>query len=494
MGKRRIISLFLCIGLILSGCSVKEVLKTEKGEEWIGLNKEPDLSYEIPVSTPHVLVDQLGYLVDGEKTVVVRGDELPESFEVVNTVDGRVVYKGKIKDKGINSESGERIGYGSFSELTESGVYYVQCDIWGRSYNFTVGEEVYDSVFQESLKQFGTFQDKKINVAVPKEIGTDAVEKIIQGGWYTDEKGNQDMRLSAEAMVTLLTAYELYPSSFIETEGLMQGTSALLGYLKKQADWMLQMQDEVSGGVYGGITVTSTGSGYRLEAMDISSAATYAAAMAKFSYVYRNVDQTFASTCLRSADRAWKYINSHSTDFLQEEERELLFAATAELYRASGQYSYHMLVQQFIKAGVDIHASMWDTYASITYLSTRQAVNVDLCAELMAELMDEAENISQRARAEAYLTEGKENFENTNELLWNMVVLSVADYVITNHEYATVIENHQHFFLGVNKTAACLIHQEECERIGEAEEQIQENILMNAYYICMMSQILQVEQ
>ena len=137
---------------------------------------------------------------------------------------------------------------------------------------------------------------------------------------------------------------------------------------------------------------------------------------------------------------------------------------------------------------------MWDTYGTVTYLTTRSTVDVGQCEVIMKQLMNCAEDISSRARASVYFTEGNADYSNTKELLWNMVILSVADYVITNHEYATVIENHQHFFLGCNPDGICLATGDGCDRIRQDTRGIQEDLLLDAYYICMFGQIMKEER
>lgn len=484
------------MGLLFSGCAPEDSGQKRTDTELVSMNPSPDLSYEVPVSVPHILVDQVGYPSFGEKTAIFTGSTLPETFEVVAAESGEVVFSGKIKEREQENAAGEALGYGDFSDLTESGTYYIRSSILGRSYEFLIAEDVYDGIFEEAVGRLAKTRDKKLNVILPTEDGETA-EKIIQGGWVTDEAGNQDLLLSAEVMMAVLTAYELYPDSFAGEEAAE--VPALLANLQRQTEWMLALQDEKSGGVYGGIVAESdtTIPTYRAKEMSEEASACFAAALAKFSYTYKKYDQTYAAQCLKAADRAWKYINrqKNSNDPARKAAPdEVLFAAAAELYRASGQQIYHLSVKQSLASGVNPGESVWDTYASVTYLTTRHAVSVTDCEAIMKQLMGCAEEISARARASAYLTEGNAEYTNTKELLWNMVILSVADYVITNHEYATVIENHQHYFLGCNREGICLVQEKGCDSIRPVEQDISKDLQMNAYYICMLSQMMKTEE
>ena len=493
--KRGCISLFLCIGLLFSGCVPGDAERISHVEsDLVSMNPEPDLSYEVPVAVPHILVDQVGYPTNGVKTAIFSGNELPEEFEVINVETGEVVFEGPVKEKEREGAAEEFIGYGDFSEVTEDGTYYLQSSVFGRSYEFTIGSDVYDSVYEETIELLNERQSKKINVTIPTE-GSEPVEKIVQGGWFTDNLGNQDLKVSAEVMMVLLTAYELYPASFENSATTTSNPPNLLKYLKQQTEWMQMLQDETTGGVYGGILVEGdkTVSTYRMIEMDEEACACYAAAMAKFSYVYKKYDQEYAAQCLKAADRSWKYIEKQERAASKDRvaaPKDIMFSAAAELYRASGQQAYHLPVKQILDEGIKPGESVWATYGTITYLTTRHYVDVTYCSEIMKQLMTYAEEISARARASAYLTEGSAEYDNTKELLWNMVILSVADYVITNHEYATVIENHQHYFFGCNPGAVCLVNEEGCDGVSMEGKGIQNDLQMNAYYICMLSQIM----
>ena len=494
--KCRVIGLFLCMGLLVYGCISENVVQTNSEEtDLVSMNPTPDLSYEVPVIVPHILVDQVGYTPNSAKTVIFSGKSLPKEYEIVDAHTGEVVFEGTIKEKERESEAGNRIGYGDFSEYTEEGSYYVQSSVFGRSYEFVIAENVYDEVFAGAIALLGERQVKKINVILPT-TGEETSEKILQGGWLTDGYGNQDLKVATEAMMVLLTAYELYPVSFEDSSTTTSNPPELLVYLKQQTEWMQMLQDEKTGGVYGGVLIENdkTIPTYRMMEINQETSACFVAAMAKFSHVYKKYDQEYAAECLKAADRAWKYIKREQITVKDKEtDSGMFFSAASELYRASGQQVYHYPVKEYLKAGVNPGQSTWDTYATITYLTTRHPVDVNMCGVIMKQLMTYAEDISARARTSAYLAEGNAQLDNTKELLWNMVILSVADYVITNHEYATVIENHQHYFFGCNPGAVCLVQEEGCDSIGTSGDGIRDNLQMNAYYICMLSQIMKKE-
>lgn len=493
MVKRRTISVFICIMLLFGGCTGKGYGQGSGGPEFSSLHSSPELAYEVPVSMPNILINQIGYLPYGEKTAIFRGTKLPDTFEIIEEETGETVYTGQIRQK--PEEDGSLVGYGDFTDLTEEGTYYVRGGILGRSYNFILADTVYDELFSSSLAFLKQHQEKKINVILPADT-EETEEMILQGGWFTDSFGNQDVKTACEAIMIILTAYELYPAAFLKNSDGAGAEPEIFKLIRSQMEWLALLQEEKSGGVYGGVqadTQKSTGA-YQMEPVDLEASASFAAAMAKFSYLYQSFNQQYAAECLRAADRAWKYIDRQPE--ANEEKGAIsgiLFSAAAELYRASGRQTYHTRIRGFLEKGVDPGNVSWDTFGAFTYLSTRKTVDKEYCSVIMKQLMTYAEEVSLRAREGIYFTEGNQKLDNTKDLLWNMVILSIADYVITNHEYDTVIENHQHYFLGCNPQAVCLLEVEGSDRLWTEGAGIQEDLLPAACYICMLSHILKEE-
>ena len=89
-------------------------------------------------------------------------------------------------------------------------------------------------------------------------------------------------------------------------------------------------------------------------------------------------------------------------------------------------------------------------YGAVTYIATKQRVDVDICTRFMKEIMNEAEEIAEHSKNSFYQVDTTVRQDNNEEILWDMVVLTVVDYVIANHEYAMIIENHLHYLLGRN--------------------------------------------
>lgn len=94
---RKKLTIMVLVSILLTGCGA-QVAEAEQEREEAPLQtmeEDPDLSYEVPVSAPHILVNQLGYITQSTKIAVFCGSQLPDRFEVIDADTGKTVYTGK---------------------------------------------------------------------------------------------------------------------------------------------------------------------------------------------------------------------------------------------------------------------------------------------------------------------------------------------------------------------------------------------------------------
>lgn len=494
MRKGRMAIALFCV-LIVTGCgAISSKGKAHSGENsFDSMEEVPDLSYEVPVSTPGILVNQLGYMTSSAKTAVFRGREIPEVFYVIDAKSGDTVYTGSLEKKGYNSELSEYNGYGDFSQLRTEGSYYIEAPVLGKSYTFSIGNEVYDEVFREACRQY---YYNRCGMTLTSEYAGEnahnachtgkaylkedtAVSLDVTGGWHQDEKGQKDVTQAARAMSIILLSYELYGDVFTDDTGIPEsgnGIPDILDEIKYEVEWLLKMQNQQTGSVYAGVSIYAPNTNAPLKTVDIyvesespEAETAFAMALAKFSYLYQDFDNAYATQCLKAADRAWKHAQLHKDS--ETVEKKWKFAAAAELYRAAGKRSYRTYIEEYLLT------EEWQKeqdeiilLGNVTYLSTKQTVNVALCEDIMEMLMSQAEEISKEAGAGAYLTAGNQGQESNTTMLLEMMYLTVVNHIITNHEYETVIENHLHYFMGRNEEAVSYIDKVGA-RINETTEE-----------------------
>ena len=517
MKKYGLLGILLCFSL-LSGCAgtagnemMKE--KTEDNDLPDTLGLAPEFDYEVPENLPDILVDQAGYQTQGEKMVVFRGNHIPENFEVVRTDTEEIVYTGTVEDRGYNEVTLENNSYGTFDELIEEGNYYIQAPGLGRSYSFEIENDIYNNIFDAACRRYYL---NRCGMTLVEELAGDAahtachmklaflsedlsVQMDVSGGWHMDENYSKNVRKGSDVLANLLLAYELYPDAFLDEAGIPEsgnGIPDILDEMKYETDWMLKMQDKVTGGIYSeAVWKKQETAGYLsrqdiyVEPVTLQATASFAAVMAKFSYIYQEFDKAYATECLRAADRAWKFLEKGR----KEGDVEYRFYAAAELYRATGYPSYQQAAEEYLNdssyKNMEEDGTFW---GCVTYLSTRQSVDVNLCSNIMKELMVEAEEISEKARKSQYLTAGNREQDNNAELLHELMRLTVVDHIIANHEYETVIENHLHYFMGRNAKAISYL-----DGVGERNYAdidtglgIMNRFDLNAELIFMMSEVM----
>jgi endoglucanase len=473
---------FLCGLLAFCSCAKVDVTPNAEVTQEVPLQMEkvPVLNYSVPKMMPSVFINREGYSTEEEKVVIVKGENLPDTFRVVDAKTETVVYTGDLQEKGSYSKAKEYNSYGDFSEVEEEGEYYIECDVIGRSYTFQIAHKIEEKIFEESLQNLKTkFQQLTLKAS------QDNSNLTILG------EGREDWMLT---LMYLLLAYEIYP--YTQDLEDSQQIPLQLEVAEKGIQGLLYFQDEKTGGVGGRSYL-------------------FAALLAKYSYLTQKYDSTLANKVLNLADQAWRFAEKNRKNKVSLGDETYRMSAAAELYRATGQYSYRNVVLEYgnemlnaekqisvsggsSKIGDTVSEEMHrgQTLAKITYISTTKKVNVELCNLFISQLMEQAEEITAKLDG----TFSVSDFENTrqgDQLFWHLILLSVVEYAITNHEYGQVIENQYHFLCGRNDKAYRYwrdetVDKEENEQAND-DLQIRANPVWTAGFVMLLSEILTYE-
>ena len=405
MRKKRILCLCLSAFMLLSGCGNTAASasqgQTQATQEKVTTRKvsqtlyQSEVTYEIPVSRVKVLVDRGGYLAQRDKKVLFLGDDLSEEFRIVEEATKEVVYTGKISKTAHDKETGETVSKGDFSEFTSEGTYYIETDRIGRSYPFTIGDTVYDSLFQYLMEQEQHF---------------------------TYEESATGIRNLGFGMHAMLLALQCHGSVFEENK-------TLVTQLLASADWMLSMQDEQSGSIY----------------EDYEATAVFCGIMAMYHSVFGKYDEKAAKAYLEASDKSWKWLEKQSADSKIEGAE---FYAAVQRFRTKGDEKCQKAVLNYLaKHEADIMTDRFAFFGTIVYLSTERKTDRDVCTKLMQKLVSETENIC--------ITSRKDNFgvytRDLSDNLYKILLICFVDYITPSDEYATVMENTIHYIEGRNE-------------------------------------------
>ncbi len=468
-----LVTIFTILLTVMTGCGdigifPEDALPNgEQNDDFTSLGLSPEFDYEVPESLPSILVDQVGYALGSTKIAMINSETPPETFALVDAATGREVYTGKIEDKGYDAPAKAYISYAEFTDFNTAGTYYIQASSIGRSYVFEIAEKPYKELLGKVFKQYYL---NRCGLTLSAELAGEAahnachsqeaqmkeeamIKQDVSGGWHVDEIGSRDVVKGCRTVDALLLAYELYPEAVgdaMEIPESGNGIPDMLDEVKYEINWLLKMQDAKSGAVYASVSsVDNMAARYILYIDGITMEATihFAATMAKFSYLYQNYDRDFATLCLQASDRAYRYAENYLADVPQEQ----YFFAAAELYRATGSYQYHKVVKSYLAQNPEQDlGNDYVFWGCVTYLSTKQKVEMALCSSLAQNLMRQGEIISYASKDSKLLVNMDENKGGNSGLLRDMMRLAVVDHIITNHEYTTVLENHLHYMLGRN--------------------------------------------
>ena len=132
-------------------------------------------------------------------------------------------------------------------------------------------------------------------------------------------------------------------------------------------------------------------------------------------------------------------------------------------------------------------------WGCVTYLSTKQRVDVNTCEDIIKILMQEGERISYASKNSKLLVSMDEQPSGSAALLRDITRLAVVDHIITNHEYATVLENHLHYLLGRNLQSISYLDGAGSRNYKEIDEKqgIMKQVELNAELVLMMSAIME---
>lgn len=488
MKYMRVVGILL-LTITLTGCSIpmewldsllgKEEDSTEEALAPHNIDETIDFLQDIPKSVPNVLVNQIGYEVNSKKIVIFRGEDLGESFELIDAETEEVVYTGEIYGQKYNEKSEEMYSYGSFTEFEKAGKYYIQTALIGQSYEFVIDNDIYVNLLSNTVKTFyyhrcGYELTEKFAGLLKhapchtQEAATPDGDMInVPGGWHQTDNYDRNLVEMALASSNLLLAYEFYPTVFSDAGNIPESGNQIpdvLDEIKYASDFMLAMQQTKSGGVYEGVYTNENDKSILpvkqnellVKPVTFESTALFAAFMTKFSQSYKAVDEAYANECLRAAQAAWKYLEKNN----DEKHQDAKYYAAAELYKATGNNAYHTFIKKYNeKESRNLEEfTICNIWGDVAYLTTKKTADISICDILMQNIMEEVENIVAAASQNSmYISvEEQENIDET-KLLERVMLLAIIDHVISNHEYQSVLDNHLHYLLGRNEAGTCLV-------------------------------------
>lgn len=298
-----------------------------------------------PAPTTQIKVDQVGYLTRASKLALVVSVRPAGDFNVRRASDGSVAFSGKLAPPVDDADSGDRVQAADFTKLEEAGSYYLEVPGVGRSWDFSVGANVYARAFYLMMRAFygqrcGTAVDLgsefpgyrhaacHLRGAYHTSSGKTG-ERESARGWHDAGDYGRYVVNSAVATATLLWAWELFGARVrdvnLDIPESGDPVPDILDEARWNLDWMLTMQD-ADGGVWHKQTSEQFAPFVMPERDDSvsyvvgtgaepykSSCATadFAAVTAIAARAYEPFDHAYARRSLLAAERAWGWLDKH---------------------------------------------------------------------------------------------------------------------------------------------------------------------------------------
>lgn len=486
----------LCFNMgLINGADLGEHQVVFDNFEYYCIDESNRIKPEAEQEALRIQINQIGYRPDDTKKAVFCGDDLDTTFQVVDVKSGESVYEGTVGAGAVNKNTKLNEAAGDFSEVTKAGTYKIVGDKCGESYEFTIGDGIYDDAFRDALKMLYM---QRCGTALEQDCAGDFAHDIchaekatiygtsqkldVSGGWHDAGDYGRYTVSGVKAVADILLAYEKYPDSFDDALGIPEsgnGTPDVLDEARYELEWLLKMQTK-DGGVYHKVTcanfpevVMPEEETEELLVLPVSTAATgdFAAVMAMAYEVYGEVDSAFADTCLSAAKKAAAYLDSHEKEAFTNPEDVVTgeypdnydsderFWAYAELFKATNDTQYEEKLAEIDVDKINCGLGWGDVgyYGMYAYL-TGECTNSAYQKTVMEKMTECAEQVIKDMGKDTY---GCSLFKN---YVWgsNMLVADNGEFLslygeVSGKDYRKETKMQFDYLLGNNGMSYCYL-------------------------------------
>ena len=452
-----------------------------------------------------IQVDQVGYPLNGPKVALVSSPAT--TFEVRRSSDHQVVFQGKLGSAVADKDTGDQVQAADFSALRQAGSFYLEVPGVGRSWDFTVGQNVFAHTYYLAMRGFygqrcGTAVDlgpefPGYSHAIchqhgefhPSSGASGPRDNI--GGWHDAGDYGRYMVNSGISTGTLLWAWEIYGRKLrnisLKIPESGNGTPDILNEARWNLEWMLKMQDD-DGGAWHKQTsehfsgfvapeddklpseVIGTGAApYK----STCATADLAAVGAIAARIYKPYDAKFAARALEAARRAWAWTEKNPNvtfknpvgvstgeygDASCKDER--LWAA-AELGRTTGEAAYNdFFLKNYAEFFPSLDSPPAENWASVapmglwTYaLGKRHGSDKKAVEAIRTRTVSAARAVVERTRANPYRMsmQARDYVWGSNSVAaeYGMYLL-IANQFEPDNSFVDAARDNLHYLLGRN--------------------------------------------
>ncbi len=445
-----------------------------------------------------IFINQIGYRLLDTKNVFVSKEAKDEAneFSVCEKAGGKVVFTAALTPAPDDELSGGGYFAGDFSAVQTAGEYYISLGK-ERSFDFTISDSVYDDVALSTLKYF---TDSRCGQGVCHtgiaEVYGSGEKKNVQGGWHDAGDYGRYIVAGTKTVMDLLLAYKKSPEHFAALNG-GKGFD-LLGEVRFELEWMLQMQRE-DGAVYHKIScyhfcpfIMPQEEKDQLVLAPVSTSATadFAGCLAYASGFYKaegpNQDEAFAQALLEAALKAQTYLFSHDDELYinppeittggygDRDVRDERYFALCSLFAATGEKNYlnqALKIRQDKKKDKPDPKHPWNNgwqegfgwpfvsgYGTECLLEVEDLLPADLLAEITIGIISQAEKYLTISNESAFKYCSKFVMWGSNGAICDLAHIMLMAYDLTGRDnFLKAAKAQIDYILGCNPVNYCYV-------------------------------------
>ena len=429
-----------------------------------------------------IKLNSLGFLSAAQKKATITSE--CSDFTLKRATSGKTVYSGKATGPLHQNDVGQDVWIADFSNAKDKGKFYLDVPGVGRSYEFEIGDKVYDFALYTAMRGFylwrcgtgvqGTHNGITYahlachtNDGYDDYVGDKGSKRDGVGGWHdAGDYGKYTVNAGA-ALGVLFLAWDHFQDRLgdiaLDLPETATGYPDFLKELKWETDWLLKMPYPDGSGRVSHKLTRLYFSEFIMPEKDTakrfytqwSSAATadFVAMMAMAARYFKPYDAEYAQTCLDAAMKSYAFLKDNPEDkrfekgpfktgsYRTGDSDDRLWAA-AEMWETTGDPEYLQDFEQRAGASDDKIDENWDwgklkNLGMFTYLlSEKKGKNAALLEDVRRDLLSIADTIVARGDKDVYGRPFERYYWGCNGTVARMTLaLQVANRISPNSDY-----------------------------------------------------------
>jgi endoglucanase len=442
-----------------------------------------------------IRLNSLGYLPAAKKQATIISQ--CSKFTVKKAGNRKTVYSGKASGPFVQRDVNQTVWIADFSDVNKPGKYFLEAPGVGRSYEFEIGDKVYDFALYTAMRAFylwrcgtaveGDFNGNHYSHAACHMddawldyVGEPNSKRDGTGGWHDAGDYNKYVVNAAITVGTLFLAWDHYQSRLkdlsLDIPDTAPGYPDFLKEIKWEIDWLLKMQyPDGSGRVYHKLSaltfcdfIMPENEKDKRYYAEWSSAATadFVAMMAMAARYFKPYDPNYAQKCLAAAKVSYDFLRNNRENKMSPREPfrtggypttdfdDRLWAA-AEMLETTGDERYRRDFEWPAGSQDDKISLYWDwgdvkNLGMFTYLlSRRQGKRDSIVDDIRRDLLTTADLLVAKAKKDVYGRPLADEYRwgCNGAVAREVLTLMVADRVSPNPDYVnTALDAIGHLF------------------------------------------------